>query len=254
MKQRIISAIIMLLIFIPIIIMGGWPFYFLILLIGMISLHELLKFKPKIPIVLKLVTYILTTFILILGNINSYWIIFLLLVYLSMIVFINNQEIYNYQDTFYLLGITLFIGISFHNFIYIRNLDLNLFIYLFLITIGTDTFALLTGKYLGKHKLAPKISPNKTIEGLIGGSLIGTLVASLFYILVIHDLSIILVILLTLGLSFVGQIGDLIKSSIKRYENIKDFSNLIPGHGGILDRFDSIIFVMMTYILIKGLF
>ena len=63
-----------------------------------------------------------------------------------------------------------------------------------------------------------------------------------------------LVIILTLLLTIIGQLGDLIKSSIKRHEGIKDFSNLIPGHGGVLDRLDSIIFVTMTYILISGLF
>ena len=63
-----------------------------------------------------------------------------------------------------------------------------------------------------------------------------------------------MVVVLTLFLSIIGQLGDLIKSSIKRYEGIKDFSNLIPGHGGIIDRLDSIIFVMMTYILIMGMF
>ena len=112
-----------------------------------------------------------------------------------------------------------------------------------------------TGKLFGKHKLAPNISPNKTIEGSLGGSLVGTIVASIFYILVIQDYASVLSIIgLTFCLTIIGQLGDLIKSSIKRYENIKDFSNLIPGHGGILDRLDSIIFVMMTYILIMGLF
>lgn len=262
MKQRMISAIIMLFIFIPLLIIGSWPFYFLILTLGIFSLYELLKLKPKIPIVLKLMTY-LFTLLLLLTNVleNSLLItldnrlfIVLILVYLSMLVFINKQEIYNYKDAFHLIGITLFIGFSFNNMIHIRNFDLNILIYLFLITIITDTFALLIGKYLGKHKLAPLISPNKTIEGLVGGSLIGTIVASLFYFFTISQTNIILIIILTLFLSLIGQLGDLIKSSIKRCENIKDFSNLIPGHGGILDRFDSIIFVMMTYILIKGLF
>ena len=128
-------------------------------------------------------------------------------------------------------------------------------IYLFLITILTDTFALFIGKSFGKHKLAPLISPNKTIEGAVGGSVVATILASLFYIFVVKDYSsIIIVIVLTFVLSLVGQLGDLIKSSIKRHAGIKDFSNLIPGHGGILDRLDSIIFVMMAYILISNLF
>ena len=171
-----------------------------------------------------------------------------------MLVFINNQEKYNYKDAFYLMGITLFIGISFNNFLHIRNKDIYLLIYLLLITTVTDSFALFTGKAFGKHKVAPLISPNKTVEGCIGGSLVGCIVASLFYIFMLDYQNVYLVIILTLLLTIIGQLGDLIKSSIKRHEGIKDFSNLIPGHGGVLDRLDSIIFVTMTYILISGLF
>ena len=170
-------------------------------------------------------------------------------------MFINNQEKYNYKDAFYLIAITLFVGLSFNNLIHIRYQSLNLLIYLFLITTISDTFALFTGKFLGRHKMVPLISPNKTIEGFIGGCLFGTIIPTIFYIFTIGNYkNILILILLTLVLYIVGQLGDLIKSSIKRYENIKDFSNLIPGHGGIFDRLDSIIFVMMTYILISSLF
>jgi len=263
MKQRIISAIVMLIIFIPILITGGLPFYILSFLLGLISLYELLKLNKKIPIIVKILTYIFTGLLIIYDIKNTNFniiidgrlFIFMLLVYLSLLVLIDDKKKYNYKDAFYLIGISLFIGISFNNFIHIRNIGINLVIYLFLITTITDSFALFIGKLFGKRKLAPSISPNKTVEGLIGGSVVGSVAASLFYIFIIKDYTnIFIVILLTLFLSLMGQMGDLIKSSIKRYENIKDFSNLIPGHGGILDRLDSIIFVMMTYILISNLF
>ena len=236
MKKRIISAIIMAIIFIPLLIIGNLPFTICISILSMASIYELLN-------TLKL-------------NGNEDTLLMLLLVInLSLLVFIDDREKYNYKDAFYLIGIILFIGISFKNFIYLRDRSLNTLIYLFLITITTDSFALFTGKLFGKHKLAPNISPNKTIEGSIGGSIVGTTAASIFYVLVIKDFkNIFMVIALTLFLTIIGQLGDLIKSSIKRYEGIKDFSNLIPGHGGIIDRLDSIIFVMMTYILIMGMF
>ena len=102
--------------------------------------------------------------------------------------------------------------------------------------------------------MCPQISPKKTVEGLIGGVLMGTFVASAFYNTVINShISLVLVILLTLLLCLVGQLGDLIFSSIKRYYGVKDFSHLIPEHGGILDRFDSLIFVVLAYIIIQGL-
>lgn len=260
MKKRIISAIIMAIIFIPLLIIGNLPFTICISILSMASIYELLKLKPNLPLIIKIFTYLETLIIVLFntlklnGNENTL-LMLLLVINLSLLVFIDDREKYNYKDAFYLIGIILFIGISFKNFIYLRDKSLNTLIYLFLITITTDSFALFTGKLFGKHKLAPNISPNKTIEGSIGGSIVGTIAASIFYILVIKDFkNIFMVIALTLFLTIIGQLGDLIKSSIKRYEGIKDFSNLIPGHGGIIDRLDSIIFVMMTYILIMGMF
>lgn len=259
MKERIISAIIMAIIFIPLLIIGNLPFTICISILSMFAIYELLKLKPKLPLIIKLFTYLETLIIVLFNTLKlngneNILLMLLLLINLSLLVFIDDKEKYNYKDTFYLIGIILFIGISFKNFIYLRNISLNILIYLFLITIITDSFALFTGKLLGKHKLS-SISPNKTIEGSVGGSIIGTISASIFYILVIKNYkNIFMVIILTLFLTIIGQLGDLIKSSIKRYENIKDFSNLIPGHGGIIDRLDSIIFVMMTYILIMRMF
>jgi len=118
----------------------------------------------------------------------------------------------------------------------------------------TDTFAYFGGYFIGKHKLCPSISPNKTIEGAIVGTLVGVMVSTLFYLFVINNsINIAILIGITLVLSLVGQLGDLFFSSIKRYYKVKDFSNLIPGHGGILDRLDSIIFVILTYILFMNI-
>ena len=120
---------------------------------------------------------------------------------------------------------------------------------------GTDIFAYTAGKVIGKHKFS-KISPNKTIEGCIGG-VVGAVVLALIYALIINnttDLSLNYVIIGSVAviLSIISQIGDFAASSIKRYVGIKDFSNLIPGHGGMLDRIDSVIFIApFAYILIK---
>lgn len=120
---------------------------------------------------------------------------------------------------------------------------------------GTDIFAYLVGKNFGKHKFS-KISPNKSIEGCIGG-IIGAISLSLLCTYLCNnffnaDFSYINTIFVSVILSIVGQMGDFSASSIKRYVEIKDFSNLIPGHGGMLDRIDSIIFIApFAYMLLR---
>ena len=112
-----------------------------------------------------------------------------------------------------------------------------------------DIFAYFIGSKFGKNKMCVSISPNKTWEGSIGGLVLGTSSGLIFYKLLIGNITI-KVVLITLILSIIGQIGDLIMSRIKRENDIKDYSNIMPGHGGILDRLDSSIFVFITYIFL----
>ena len=130
----------------------------------------------------------------------------------------------------------------------LRHIDLKLFIFLFTITITTDTFAYITGMLIGKHKLLPEVSPKKTWEGVVGGTLMGIFVSAMFYHTCINpEFSYLYLILICAFLSVVGQIGDLVFSAMKRYFGIKDFGNIMPGHGGVLDRLDSIIFVILGF-------
>lgn len=110
----------------------------------------------------------------------------------------------------------------------------------------SDTFALFAGMLFGKHKLAPELSPKKTVEGSVGG-FIGAVVSMLVYGIVMQFIFCLQVnypLLILYGLlgSLVSQLGDLSFSYIKRQYHLKDFGNLLPGHGGVLDRFDSVIF------------
>lgn len=120
---------------------------------------------------------------------------------------------------------------------------------------GTDIFAYCIGKRIGKHKFS-KISPNKSIEGCIGGTL-GTILLTIIYTVIINiflglNINIFAIIGISIILSLIGQIGDFAASSIKRYVGIKDFSNLLPGHGGMLDRIDSVIFIApFAYLLLR---
>ena len=112
-----------------------------------------------------------------------------------------------------------------------------------------DTSAYFVGRALGKHKLVPKLSPKKTIEGAIGGILGSMIVGAVFGIILYnketHNFATIVVLLIITFIgSIIAQLGDLLASGIKRDHNIKDYGHIIPGHGGIMDRFDSVIFVI----------
>jgi phosphatidate cytidylyltransferase len=111
---------------------------------------------------------------------------------------------------------------------------------------STDIFAYVVGKAIGKTKLMPSVSPNKTVEGSLGGvvfAIITTAIMMLFFNKGALDVSLVKMLFLALVFSIFGQLGDLVESSIKRQYGVKDSGKLLPGHGGILDRFDSLLFV-----------
>lgn len=258
MKKRIISAIIMLVIVIPIVWYGNELFRLGVAFISLLALKEVVDLKKshyKIPFLVYFVA-MLTLLFLVLAEFDGYSIMYgltyrglaILMLFLLGLTIFYDKSVYSSQDAFYLIGAILLLGTSFNAMILAREIDLCLFIYLIVIFIVTDTFALIMGSLLGKHKLIPKISPNKTVEGSVFGSLIGTVGASIFYHYFISDITI-AVVIITLLLSIIGQIGDLIFSRIKRENELKDFSNLIPGHGGILDRLDSTIAIMLGFLI-----
>ena len=261
MKNRVLSSILLLLIFIPFIIKGDVFYAGLVLLVGLIAFKELfdLKLKDrKLSLLLEVLAYLAVGF-LILNNYQSkelmivldYRILtFMLFAFMVPLVLIGDNDKYNLQDALYLLGSVLFIGFSFNLMILIRNYSITYFIYFLLTACFTDIFAFVTGKLIGRKKLAKEISPNKTVEGFIGGTIMGTFIGMVYYLTVVsNQIPFTQILIITITLSIMGQIGDLIFSQIKRYYHQKDFSNLVPGHGGILDLFDSLIFVIITSIL-----
>ena len=121
-----------------------------------------------------------------------------------------------------------------------------LLLMVFIVAFASDSCAYFAGMFLGRHKLAPQLSPKKTIEGSAGG-FIGTIAIMLIYgiLMSVNGFTVNYVVLAIYGYlgSLVGQLGDLSFSAIKRLHDVKDYSNLIPGHGGVLDRFDSMVFI-----------
>jgi len=130
-------------------------------------------------------------------------------------------------------------------FISLRMMDKGkewIFFVLFLAFIG-DIFALYVGKYFGKHKLSPIVSPGKTVEGLAGLVLGSTSACLIFSCYFLPEIPLMHIVILAFSGSIIGQLGDICESAIKRNYGLKDASSLLPGHGGILDRLDCLIFI-----------
>lgn len=122
--------------------------------------------------------------------------------------------------------------------------------YLFILIWSSDTFAYLAGRLFGKHKMAPKISPKKTWEGAIG-AVVGTIVSLFIAKWILYpEITLLVAFIIAVIGSIMAQMGDLTASVLKRYCNVKDFGTIMPGHGGIIDRLDSIIFVVPVIFLV----
>ena len=259
MKQRVISAVVAFAIFIPVFIIGGITFNIAFFVLTLLGLREFMKVKEKekkFPDFIRFIAYIMITLLYFGCTLNNnlnfsfdYKMMSgLFLTLLLPVVLYHNDKVYNIKDAFYLLGGVLFLGFSMSLFYMYRSIGLELIIFLFLITIITDSYAYFAGMLIGKNKLLEVISPKKTWEGTIIGSLVGTFICTVYYLTFVNtDASIFAVSIIVLFLSLIGQFGDLFFSAIKRKYNVKDFSNIMPGHGGILDRLDSIIFVMLAF-------
>ena len=160
---------------------------------------------------------------------------------------INNERV-GFLDVTMSLFMTVYSVVLLMHITLIRNLE-NGIVLLLLTLLGTyitDTGAYFAGSFLGKHKLIEKVSPNKTIEGAVGG-IVAAVVSFLIYGVIMngagYDVNFLNLLILSVLCAVAAQLGDLSASAMKRSFNIKDFGNLIPGHGGVLDRVDSLMFV-----------
>ena len=251
MRTRTITAIIALLLFLPIVVLGNWPLLILVYLMAITALYEILKMNRihifSLPGILSLVALCMilipkdsyTTW---LGDWQLEIIVGLALIMLSTTVVSKNR--FNFVDMAFSVLAVAYIGIGFMYFYETREAGLIYILYALLIVWLTDTGAYLFGKAFGNRKLWPQISPNKTIEGSLGGTVLSILIPIVFVSLNWMEGSLWLIIPFTIILSIVGQLGDLVESALKRHFDVKDSGNILPGHGGILDRFDSFIFVL----------
>ena len=246
MLTRIIAALALLPLVIFILI-GGLPLYIAEIVILAIALREFYKaFNAKDIHPIQNIGYIFVAYlalknILNLGIEYTYIVIFALFIYSITYILRCKNNIVDIAITFFSI---FYVAISIDFIVLTINSFEKGTIYvwtIFIVAFLTDTFAYFTGYLFGKHKLIPKVSPKKTIEGSIGGVVGSTVGCIVFGYLFNLDMTA-MIIIGSIG-SVIAQFGDLFASSIKRYVGIKDYGKLIPGHGGVLDRFDSVILV-----------
>ena len=180
------------------------------------------------------------------------WVLLEMLLLLTVSVFCK-KESFTEVSAVFLMSVLLGYGVYYID--YIQNLDKWLLGYVIIISYLTDTFAFFVGRKFGKHKMNARVSPKKTIEGSLGGWFFG-FITSYLWAAFFHffGLDAKLLLAASLCLPFVSEIGDLIFSLIKRHYGVKDFSNLIPGHGGILDRLDSNLICIILFGTLLNLF
>lgn len=256
MKQRVITAVIALILFIPIVIAGGIWIDLLTCLFAAVGISEIFIMKKQIIVSWDFVLALLATltitvpntFFKFLPNFLNRYDIFYIFIMLMLVrtVLSKNKETFDDAGVYTLAA--LYIGTGFHYMAAIRNVNdgygLQILCYVFVVVWSTDIGAYMIGRKIGKHKLWPVISPNKTWEGSIGAVICALIFTAVYVYLVPTGRNNALMIGLALILSIIGQMGDLVESAYKRFYGVKDSGKILPGHGGILDRFDSMLFVL----------
>lgn len=288
MKQRTITAIILILIVLPLFYFGGWWTVFFATAFVFCGIYELLRARKEMnwPISVYIVAFLGGAVMLfwpfIINTVNvmnqtgqfifdfperflvQLNVVFVCFFLLALLFIEAVSKRFSVNDVFYVFTMTFLICIAGQAFIFLRQLGsvhesenilqindgLMIVLYVVFCTYCTDTCALFCGKFFGRHKMAPITSPKKTWEGAIGGILCTTLLGIVFYQIFPFGkhYTPLLIMVLSFVLAIGAVVGDLIFSSIKRNYQIKDFGNIFPGHGGMLDRVDSLVFNLMIFI------
>ena len=250
MKTRIVTAIVLILVILPCVIIGQIPFQILMGVVAGCVVFEMLSIceRPRANIYLYLLVGVFVYYSLFFEK--ELMISAALLILYLILLYICSMFDYgmNMLRLCYYFTTTVLIAMGLHIIYQLRLMyGLEYLLFLAIATLGSDTGAYFAGLLFGKHKLNPRLSPKKTVEGSIGGIVVGSILATMYAIYSGMDYHIYIIIAMCVILTMTGQVGDLVFSSIKRTFEVKDYSALLPGHGGILDRFDSLLFNAMVF-------
>ena len=258
MKTRIISGLVMAPLLI-VLYLGGWWLWAAALIIAEMGLHEFYKGWGNLDVhPAAMIGYIMTALLFLtaiplsIGEKDTVPQFYENMMVICIWVFlaVAGGLIYGWKidqrgpyDALATVTGLVYIPFFTYHMVLIDMTEYSLFIWIVIIAaFGSDIFAYFTGYFLGKHKMAPVLSPKKTIEGAVGGLIGSSALAWLFGFIFMREMALVCLVLGLVG-GAAGMAGDLTASAFKRKMGIKDYGNLIPGHGGIMDRFDSVIFV-----------
>ncbi len=261
MRTRVITAIVMVAAMVPFFIFSDTvAFPVLMAFLGAMGIYEMQGcIGAKKPLLASIPPMLVAAGLPFLvrfvknGNTFAYLfaIAFALIAY-ELIVSVFSGQTFGVESAALTGAMGVYVAVGFAAVVMLRDLPFGQFIYFltFIIPWITDTFAYFSGRLFGKHKLIPEVSPKKTVEGSVGGTLFAVLLTVL-YGFVIGKVSeatpnYIALAVVALAVSLLSQCGDLVMSLVKRRFGIKDYGKLFPGHGGVLDRFDSVVVTAPT--------
>ncbi|MBR1453531.1 MAG: phosphatidate cytidylyltransferase [Lachnospiraceae bacterium] len=251
---RLISGILLLLALFVILFIGGDILILACTVLSIIGLIELFQVFKLAKSMFAYISYVLTVFYYLMLRIysSSGILLFLISLLLFLLIFyVFSYPKYDIHEVSLIFFGIIYVAVTF-SFIYLireKNEFGKYIVWLiFISSWGSDTFAYCVGMLIGKHKFLPLLSPNKTIEGVVGGIIGAAILGVIYNIIFLNKFyldpaySSLQIGLACAGGAIISMLGDLTASAIKRDNNVKDYGNIIPGHGGILDRFDSVIF------------
>ena len=262
MLTRILSGIVLAIITASSLVMGNWYLFgicFAISLIGMMELYRTIGVHKKLIAIMGYLSAIVY-YICIYFKWEQYEMLVLVAaLMIIMAIYVIAFPKYNTEDALMVFVGIVYVAVMLSYIYKIRILENGIYIVwlVFISSWGNDTCAYFIGVFFGKHKMAPKLSPKKSIEGAIGGVVGAAAIGVLYGYVVSGSLTIVKYPIITFAIAsaagaLLAIVGDLAASAIKRNHDVKDYGKLIPGHGGILDRYDSVIFTApVVYWVVK---
>ena len=253
MKTRVVSGVVLLIIMASALLCGSWYLYLLCLGISLIGMYELYRVVGKEKSMLAWVGYLSAVlyYASIVFGFEQYSMLVIVFCFMAvMSTYVFTFPKYKSQDAMLIFFGVIYVAVMLSYICNVRMMEDGIYIVwlIFISSWVNDTFAYFSGVLLGKHKMAPVLSPKKSVEGAVGGILGATILGAVYGYFIKGHMSgvtgnpaITFAVAGLVGAMF-AIVGDLAASAIKRDHSVKDYGKLIPGHGGILDRFDSVIY------------